>query len=85
MEVRYLASAVKQLAKIDSLWRRRIVERVAAYAINPALHAASVKRLTGDGRLRMRVGDYRVVFTEDGLVLLVHHVGHRGDVYRRMT
>jgi mRNA interferase RelE/StbE len=84
MQVRYLATALKQLARIDSVWRLRIVDRVAAYAADPAAHAASVKRLTGDGRLRMRVGDYRVVFTEDGLILLVHHVGHRGDVYRRM-
>lgn len=38
----------------------------------------------GNGELRMRVGDYRVIYVlNDGeLVVLVLRVGHRREVYR---
>lgn len=38
----------------------------------------------GDGELRIRVGDYRVIYDveEDELVVLVLRVGHRREIYR---
>lgn len=41
-----------------------------------------VKRLSGSGRLRLRDGDYRVVFDETGTTLTILTVAHRRDVYR---
>jgi mRNA interferase RelE/StbE len=43
-----------------------------------------IKKLKGEeGELRLRVGDYRVRFTEelDG-TLQIHSVRHRGEAYR---
>jgi mRNA interferase RelE/StbE len=39
----------------------------------------------GDGDLRIRVGDYRIVYRVDGkkLIILVIRIGHRSDVYRK--
>ena len=61
-------------------------------ALKPAIFALGhnprplgCKKLTGPGDLyRIRVGEWRVVYTvEDSrLVVLVVRVGHRGDVYR---
>ena len=41
-----------------------------------------VKRMTGSDALRLRDGDYRVIFrdTPEGLLILV--AGHRRDIYR---
>jgi len=38
----------------------------------------------GEGELRIRVGDWRVIYLvrDDELLVLVIKVGHRGDVYR---
>ena len=38
----------------------------------------------GDGELRIRVGDYRIIYDveDDALVVLVLRIGHRGDVYK---
>lgn len=44
--------------------------------------ANQVKRLKGDPFLRLRVGDYRVIFTEEGIVLTVLRVGHRRKIYK---
>jgi len=85
MEVRYLPSALRALRRIDPVWRDRIVRKVAEYASDPVAHAGSVGRLVGDGRLRLRVGNYRVIFTEDGVVLMVEQLGHRSEVYRRLS
>jgi mRNA interferase RelE/StbE len=38
----------------------------------------------GDGDLRIRVGDYRIVYRVDGkkLIVLIIRIGHRREVYR---
>ncbi|MEX5248079.1 UNVERIFIED_CONTAM: type II toxin-antitoxin system RelE/ParE family toxin [Kocuria sp. CPCC 205295] len=38
----------------------------------------------GEGELRFRIGDYRVVYdvVDDELVVLILRVGHRREVYR---
>jgi mRNA interferase RelE/StbE len=46
---------------------------------------ATVKALVGSlGYLRVRVGDYRIVYTinEGKLLVLVLALGHRGAIYR---
>ena len=35
------------------------------------------------GLLRLRVGDYRVIYARTSVGYLVLRIGHRGDVYRR--
>lgn len=84
MEIRYAAAASKSFRQIDSMWRRRIRAKLNDYAVDPQSLANMVTRLVGDRRLRLRVGDYRIVFTADGVVLLVQEIGHRGEVYRRL-
>jgi mRNA-degrading endonuclease RelE of RelBE toxin-antitoxin system len=43
-----------------------------------------LKTLSGKfaGQLRLRLGDYRVIFTADGEILHVLHVKHRREAYR---
>ncbi|GEO99447.1 type II toxin-antitoxin system RelE family toxin [Methylobacterium haplocladii] len=41
-----------------------------------------VKRLTGFNRLRLRDGEYRIVFEESATSLTVVTVAHRREVYR---
>ncbi|MCD4726205.1 MAG: type II toxin-antitoxin system RelE/ParE family toxin, partial [Pirellulales bacterium] len=54
-----------------------------ALAKNP--RPAGAKMLAGPNRfLRVRVGDYRIIYRveDDRLVVLVVRVGHRREVYR---
>ncbi len=46
-----------------------------------------VKRLAGtDALLRLRVGDFRVVFSieQEELLILIIAIGNRADIYRRL-
>lgn len=66
-------------ANIASLIRRKI----DAYVTDPTSMAANVKMLTGDekGRKRLRVGDWRIILTDDGAVVAIIRIAARGDAY----
>lgn len=56
--------------------------RIAAYAADPATQANNVKRLKGRPAVwRLRVGDYRVLFSGDAECTLVVDIGPRGAIY----
>jgi mRNA interferase RelE/StbE len=50
-------------------------------ATNPAALANQIKALKGVRAYRLRVGDYRVIFTEAGVILTILRIGHRSDIY----
>lgn len=68
----------------------RRLDRDTAMRIFAALHRfaetgeSDIKKLKGEsGELRLRVGDYRVRFTEEpDDILRIHSVRHRKEAYR---
>ncbi len=81
--VRIPAGPLRELARLDKPIRRRIRDAIDRLGANPRPPGA--KALQGlRGILRIRVGDYRVVYEirDRVLVVLVIRIGHRGDVYR---
>jgi len=82
-EITYARSALKALRKLDPEIARRILRTINGLALDP--RPPGCRQLTGgSGELRVRVGDYRVVYDVfDGeLVILVLRLGHRREVYR---
>jgi mRNA interferase RelE/StbE len=81
-EVSFKPVARKRLANLESSLRLRILEAVFKLAVNPFPPGA--KQLVGKNGLRIRVGDYRVVYEANGaqLLVLVVQVGHRREIYR---
>jgi mRNA interferase RelE/StbE len=77
---------IKKVAKkfIDRLptnEKRRIVS-----AIERLPNGEDIKKLKGhDGLLRLRVGEYRIIYTVDHgeLIVYVIDAGNRGQVYKR--
>jgi mRNA interferase RelE/StbE len=76
-------AAVRALRKLDPQIRLRIQGVIALLAQDPRPPGA--RALQGRDGLRVRVGDYRVVYTVDDNVLtvVVVRLGHRRDVYDR--
>jgi mRNA interferase RelE/StbE len=81
--VEFLPAAARALAKIDPEARRRIQGAIALLARNPRPPASVALR--GRDGMRVRVGDYRVIYAvqDDVLLVIVITVGHRRDVYRQ--
>ena len=81
MKIELLPKAEKQLAAIDRVWSVRIRQKLLAYAASPSSLANQVKKRKGLDSLRLRVGDYRVIFEQEGDVLRIMKVGHRREIY----
>jgi mRNA interferase RelE/StbE len=80
--VTYSRDAEKTLRSIPSNTRRLIVGKIEQYAADPESPANNVKALKGEpGYFRLRVGDWRVLFREDGAVVAVTKVASRGSAY----
>ena len=60
---------------------RQIRAKIEQYAASPAALANNVIQLTGSRAKRLRVGDFRVLFTEDETTIVVLDVGPRGEIY----
>jgi mRNA interferase RelE/StbE len=83
-QIEWRPHARKAFLALDKPVRRRIGEAVEALAADP--RPAAAKMITGaHGVLRIRVGDYRVLYTldEGQLIVLVLDAGHRSEIYRR--
>lgn len=81
--VEYDPKAVKELRKLDRPIARRIARATAELADDPRPRGA--RPLTGFPELwRLRVGDYRVIYTirNAELLVLALRVAHRSTVYR---
>ncbi len=80
--ITYVTSAAKALRKLDRQIAERILRAIENLAEDPR-PAGCVMLQGGDGELRVRVGDYRIIYdVEDAeLIILILRVGHRRDVY----
>jgi mRNA interferase RelE/StbE len=79
----FTASASREFRALDHQVQRRISEKVTAVCENP--FPSGSKKLKGKvEHLRIRIGDYRVIYRIDGkrVVIVIVRVGHRKDVYR---
>jgi mRNA interferase RelE/StbE len=76
-------AAIKALRKIDLQDQRRFQGIIALLGENPRPPGA--KALQGRDGLRVRVGNYRIIYSihDDVLLIVVVTVGHRRDVYER--
>jgi mRNA interferase RelE/StbE len=81
MAIRYSKAAIKALSAMPANTARRIMAKVERYAADPASLANNVKKLQGRDGYRLRIGDWRVIFDHDGVVLDVLQIGPRGGVY----
>jgi mRNA interferase RelE/StbE len=81
--VEFRRAAVRALRKIDPPMRERIQGAIALLASDPRPPAS--RQLKGRPGWRVRVGDYRIIYTiaDDVLLIVVVTVGHRREVYDR--
>jgi mRNA interferase RelE/StbE len=78
-EIEFTSAAVRQWRKLAAATRTQIDLKLQAFA---ETGVGDVKALKGtSGGMRLRSGDWRVLFTVKGNVITIHAVGHRRDIY----
>ena len=80
--VSYSREALKSLRRMPANVAATIRAKMLQYAADPSALANNVTALKGEpGILRLRVGDWRILFSEDGTVIAVIRIAPRGSVY----
>ncbi len=83
--VKLTPAAQRDLDRLQGDPYRRVMRRLAALASAP--RPPGVEKLAGlDNTYRIRVGDWRVIYSIKNKVLLVLvlKIGHRREVYRKI-
>jgi mRNA interferase RelE/StbE len=80
--VSILRRAQKELSRLPDGTFERVRDALRALAQEP--RPTGCKKLKGREGWRIRVGDYRVLYTidDDQRTVEIIHIGHRRDIYR---
>lgn len=81
--VSYERSSSKELSKLDKSVARRIIRSVNKLSDDP--RPPGCRSLVGyEGLWRIRIGDYRVIYSieDDKLIVLIVRFAHRREAYR---
>ena len=81
-QIEFRPAALRELRQIDQQVQPRLQGAIALLAQDPRPPAS--RPLRGRPGYRLRVGDYRIIYTikERTLLVLVIAIGHRRDVYQ---
>jgi mRNA interferase RelE/StbE len=82
-QIRILPAAEKSLSKLPKKMQLRIQGAITVLASNPLPPVA--KKLVGRDNYRLRVSDYRIVYSihENILTVKIISIGHRREIYKR--
>ncbi len=80
--IAYSKDALKTLRRMPANTSALIRSKIEQYAAEPAALANNVKALQGmAGVYRLRVGDWRVLFSDGGEVIAIIKIAPRGGAY----
>lgn len=86
LEIQYNKKAVKAISAMDKDTKHRIKRAIEGLTLTPP--QGNIKPMQGykDGRYRLRVGQYRIIYRYDNSgaveILLIMDIGTRGDIYK---
>ena len=86
MKIEYAKKAVKYIESLDRPTKQRIKAGIEGLTENPPKGDIRVMQGYSDGRKRLRIGKYRIVYNynqNEGIkILYIMNVVARGDVYK---
>ncbi len=86
IKIKYSKDALKFLSKLDKKSVCRIREAVIGLTCNPPVGDIKTMQGYSDGRKRLRVGSWRIIYRQDEEenveIIFVIDIGNRGDIYK---
>lgn len=80
-EITFTKQAAKTLLKMPANISTNIRGKIEQLATDPSSLANNITELKGSDYSRLRVGNWRVIFSMDLVVLAIIEIGPRGDIY----
>ena len=80
-DLEYDPKAFKQLQKLNPVIAKELLDGIEAFGNTPVITKIKKLKTPFDGAYRLRIGDYRVIFYQEGNLMLVSKIAHRREVY----
>lgn len=82
-EIELKLSAAKELKSIQTQEKTRLINAIQSLSEEP--RTAGCKKLSGEEKYRIRIGNYRILYeiSDKKLIVYVVKIGHRKDVYEK--
>ena len=82
VKIEWTEDAVKDLEKLDKTVAQRILRKIDWLYNN--FEKVTPEPLTGGfkGTFKLRIGDWRVIYTLEGETLVIQFLGHRREIYK---
>lgn len=77
LEIKYSRQALKFLQKQEKKIQIRLISAIEL------VPKGDIRKMQGTQKYRLRVGDFRIIFSKDGRILMIEKIENRGQVYRR--
>ena len=83
-KISYSTKSLKFLKRSDPKLRKLLMERINLLAQDPFNNILDVKKLKGREGYRLRISNYRVLYTVEQQIVTVHivDIAHRREVYQ---
>jgi len=81
VSVKWSADALRDLENIDTVIAARVVRKVAWLGDNFPTLVPEKLHQNLKGLYKLRVGDYRVMYSVHANMLIIEAIGHRRNVY----
>ena len=86
IKIRYSKDALKFLSKLDKKSVGKIRDALMGLTYNPPVGDIKAMQGYNDGRKRLRVGSWRVIYRHENEetveIIFVIDIGNRGDIYK---
>jgi len=81
-KIEWTEGAVRDLERLDKQVARRVLRKLDWFSKNFA--RVVPEPLVGEfkGTYKLRVGDWRVIYTVEGTTITIQWIGHRGEIYK---
>ncbi len=83
-KIKFSKKAIKDLLKIPKNKSLKIRKKIKEYAVDSSSQKNNMKKLKNSEYTRLRVGNYRVIFTETNIIISIIKIGTRGDIYKNL-
>ena len=81
-KVEWTEDAIEDLQSLDKPIAKRVLNKISWFSHH--FNSVTPEPLSADlaGTFKLRIGDWRVIYTIEDTVILIQAVGHRKDVYK---
>lgn len=76
-QISYSKKAIKFLKRQDVLSQKRLITAISRLPLE-----GDIKKLQGIDGYRLRVGNFRVLFNVNGIIIDIIDIGNRGQIYK---